>query len=87
MVQEASEEQLAACRNRIAGFDYLHKKGFDSLRSKTGEIEDIKGGTHGKGSKWNRESTRGVYGVISKKTAANCPPEDCRFCVIVTLDR
>ena len=42
MLQEGSGE-ISGYRNRIAGFDYLHKKGFDSLRGDTGETEDITG--------------------------------------------
>ena len=81
MLQEGSGE-ISGYRNRIAGFDYLHKKGFDSLRGDTGETEDITGGTYGKGSKWNRESNKGVYGSIGKKSNTNCHSDNSRFCVI-----
>ena len=68
-------------RGRINGFDYLHKKGFDSLRGNDGEEQVMNGGSYGKGSTWNRTETKGVYGAIAKPTHMQ-PSDGSRFCVV-----
>ena len=68
-------------RGRIDGFDYLHKKGFDSLRGDDGEEQVRNGGSCGKGSTWNRKETKGVYGAIVKPTHMQ-PSDGSRFCVV-----
>lgn len=77
MTQDVSTNG-AICRNRIDGFDHLHKKGFDQLRDKTDNQDE----GVSKGSKWDRKTTRGVYGSICANTETNSPSSESKFCVV-----